>query len=87
MGVAGQDLLQRAVQTGCDSWGFRLLGLLAEKLGSCGRGVQIGRRSRAERNEMLCFEQGGVHGAFWFASGQVSALREPGVMPELGILS
>lgn len=80
-GVAGQDLLWRAVQTRCDSWGFRLLGLSAERLCSCARGVQIGQRSGAERNGVLCFEQGGGHGAFGFASSQVLGLCGPGLMP------
>lgn len=80
-GVAGQNLLWRVVQTRCDSWGFRMLELSAEKRCSCARGMQIGQRSGAERNEMLCFEQGARHRAFGFASSQVLAFCGPGLMP------
>lgn len=86
-GKAGPDLSRRAVQARCDRWGFGLLGLSAEKLGSRARGVQTAWRNRAERKEMLCFEQGGSHGAFWVASSQVSVLCGPGLMPEVDLLT
>lgn len=62
------------MQTRCDSRGFRLLGLAAEKPGHCGIGVQIGKRSGVERNRMLFFEQGCGHRSFWLKQSSLSCL-------------